>query len=92
MVIEDNVRVFGVRWESLARNFVSISKQIRSALEILSKIEGSIKSLYIIVWHSNKLAVLDYLILCGYHTFRKCKMMAGQNTFQILLFNMIGEH
>ena len=30
-----------------------------------------------------------------YHTIRKCKKMAGQNTFQILLLNdahMIGEH
>ena len=30
-----------------------------------------------------------------YHTIRKCKKMAGQNTFEILLLNdanMIGEH
>ena len=30
-----------------------------------------------------------------HHTIRKCKKMAGQNTFQILLLNdtnMIGEH
>ena len=46
--------------------------------------------IFMIVWKLKKLISRDVI-----HTIRKCKKMAGQNTFEILLLNdanMIGEH